>query len=158
MSASTQIADAVKDLLESAVTLAGGLIGRDYVPVNELAEQNGLIVSVVPTAENRRAESRGAWRREYLISVDVWQKIPAEFETAADRTSFIDSRMDLVQQLADLLEDTPLSSNAAEAFPLDAVATLVEVETPYSPELIDELRLFEAEIVATYRTTRFPGE
>lgn len=153
--ANVQIADAVKAVLEESVALAGGTIDRGYVPVNDLAD-DALLVSVVPTDETRAPATRRSWSRDYLVSVAVWHRMPTSTITPEDKKAWIDERMQLVQSLADLLEDNPLSADPSATFPLDAVCVLVEVDTAYDPERLDEDRLLEAEIIATYRTRRDP--
>ena len=155
-----QVADAVVTLIAAAVLAedAGATCERDYVPVRDLAQTETLLVSVVPGLGDRpEPAARGFRRRVYRIGVSVQQRVPRNVQTADAKKAWLDGKILFVEQLQVLLEDNFLVEASLREFPLDAIPVLVEIDTLYLPDELEEDKVFAAEIFADYRTDREQG-
>lgn len=140
-----QIADAVVAELNAAELHAsdpGVAAARHYRPQFELAELKSVRVTVVPKAIEVAALSRSQNQHDVAIDIAIQKKLQT-----ADLAE-LDPLMDLVQALGDLLRLKRLA-----AFPS---ATWLKTENApiYSPEHIDQHRVFTSVLTVTYRLAR----
>jgi hypothetical protein len=137
-----ELADAVKALLVPSVGEAGGTVEREYVPRLKLEnlEAQGLTVTVVPRTVETARLSRVSIRRDLVIDVAVQKRTATTAES--------DSLVRLADSMADLLW--------AATSPVASVALLGVQQTVYSPEHMDQQRVFTSVLTATYREGREP--
>ena len=131
-----EIADAVKTLLTSQVTSAGGTITRptDYVPRYDLPDLGSLVVTVVPRSQQRSREARRISRRDNVIDVGILKRVPA---------GDADSLVEFAENVATTLETTEIAVSGATFFGLEVAL--------FEAEDMDERQLFLAVVSPTYR-------
>lgn len=137
-----ELADAVKVLLEPATAGAGGTIEREYVPRLKLEDlqAQGLTVTVVPRTADTARLSRVSIRRDLVIDVAVQKRTATKAES--------DDLVELADGMADVLWG---ATN-----PITGVSLLGVQQTVYSPEHMDQQRVFTSVLTATYREGREP--
>lgn len=140
------IADDVLTLIEATVETNDGEAERVYVPSKSLEDLATLTVSVVGRNEERKRSDRASFQRDYTIDIGVRQKVDADGKTEEEFEAAIDDLGELLETLANLLEDTPLPV---------VTAGLVEViVSGPDQELLDRMSVFVGWVRATYRVMR----
>lgn len=142
-----EIADAVAAALNFHTFSREFTAERTYLATFELPDLKTLKVTVVPRSilPAPEADTRGATRHDYAISVAVQKKFKEIGE--AERTE-IDALMVLVEEIAKHLERLPLAPGS------DAKWVGMENAPVFIPEHIDELRQFTSVLTVTYRAAR----
>lgn len=137
----TQVADDVLALLSPAVSAASGELERVYVPIRDLSELSGLLVSVVARDEARQRAARSLWRHDWTIDIAIRKRV-------GDDVDATDALVLFVEELADSLETTPLPT-------VPAGLMNIRLQGP-DPERLDESGVFLMVISATYQGGRQP--
>ncbi|MCC7409953.1 MAG: hypothetical protein IT442_17940 [Phycisphaeraceae bacterium] len=112
---------------------------RSYRPRVELAQMQGLVVTVVPKAVTSTTASRLMAQDDVQIDVAVQKKLIAP---ADERLAETDELMELVQAIA----------NSLRARPMGDGAWLSQTNEPiYVPEHLDQFEVFTSVLTVTYR-------
>ena len=143
MSSLIDLAEAVSRTEQCGVLPAGVAAQRHYVPAFELKEMDTLHVSVVPKAVAIQPMGRTAYQHDVEIDIGIQQRFPPGNETME-----IDTLMDLVEQVSDLLRGKRLTALS------NAVWLRSRNEPIYSPQHMDQLRQFTSVLTLTYRIAR----
>ena len=143
------IADAVTDALNGASLSQTFTARRVYVPVHTLRDLSCLTVSVVPaTLEGTLLERSGRNLFSYDIHVGV-QKVIGQGQMSDDEINeACDPLMLLAQEIGDLF-DGGLLASAPQARCVDVKNVPI-----YSPQDIDEKRVFLSLVTLTFRLGR----
>lgn len=138
-----ELVDAVVALLNGGTYVLPVLARRLYQPVLDAAQLQDLHVSVIPKAlEYERVNRAQLGEFDYAVDVGVQQRIDVDDSVA------MDTRMLLVQQLADRLRANP----QIEA-PRALLLTL-ENDPVFHPEHLQKFRQFTSVLTVRYRLWR----
>lgn len=133
------VADAVVASLNGNVFTPTFTATRAYRPVFDLVDLTTIHVTVVPKGFTREGGTRGAEQGDFQIDVAVQQKV------ASDSAEVLDPLMDLVEDIAKFLRRQRPESYT------DAICLKVENSPVYSPEHLNEQRVFTSVLTLTYR-------
>lgn len=138
------IADAVAATLNAATFGQPLTAVRSYQPEYGPADTGTLRVSVVPEAVDAERKTRATFEEDHRVSV--------LFQHRTDMTdSELDALMELVEEVADHLKETPLTGVSGAA----AVQCVAVSNAPvFAQDRLAELREFCSLLVATYKTWR----
>jgi len=136
------IADAVVTALNAGSFSSGFAAERQYVPRFDLKEMRDLHVTVVPRSLVSENASRTLVKDDIEIDVAVQKKL------TGDITAEGDALMQLVEEIAAHLRQTPLVGLT------NVLLVRVANDPIYAPEHWDELRQFTSVLRLTYRTMR----
>jgi len=139
MSIIIDVAEAVKDELNTGSFSADFTAQRLYQPHFELEDMKVLHVSVVPASTDLSLADRKSARRDVQTHIAVQEKLQT-----ADNDE-IDALMDLVQEIADHFHTRRLAAAAS------AVCTAVENAPIYDQEHMDKWRQFTSLLTLTFR-------
>ena len=148
------IADAMVTALDGhafAAPYASLGAARRYVPVYDLTQLTGLVVSVIPHGLGltvpAKVEARNYTRSmNYTLDVEFQMRVP-NLDAAT-----LDGLMGLVESVGDFLLQTagPLTLPSGKL----ATPFTMEGETVYDPMELDKEQLFESVLRIMYRTWR----
>ena len=139
----------IADIAEQvALELNGGAFSltffseRHYLPRFDQTEMDELRVLVVPRGTRVERSARDSWQHDYQIDVAIAQKV------ADEEASTLDPLMGLVEELAEYMRGRALNT--------DPTTHCVAVENApiYSPDHLDDKRLFLSVLRLTFRTWR----
>lgn len=135
------IADAVAATLNAATFGQPLTAVRSYQPEYGPADTGTLKVSVVPEAIDAERKTRATFEEDHRVSV--------LFQHRTDMTdSELDALMELVEEVADHLKETPLSG-------LSGVQCVAVSNAPvFAQDRLAEFREFCSLLVVTYKTWR----
>ena len=145
MSQLINIADAVVSEINNA---PGGTFSeavtarRSVLPKSDLAELTELKVTVVPKRVDITRASRLGRQVDVTVDIGIQQKVGTDLEADVERL------MEVVEQIADFLDGRALAGAG------QAVYVQLRNEPVYSPELLNEQRVFTSVLTIMYRTLR----
>lgn len=145
---SVTIAEAMVTALNGGSFSLSFMAERSYVPVRRLEDLGTLRVTVVPSG--RELEILDRSRRamvSHSIDVGVQQRIGTGTMTEAQILAACDPLAALVEEISDFLQYAPLAVT-------DAVCTEVRNAPIYSPQHIDERRVFTSVLTFVYQLPR----
>ena len=145
MSAISDIAEAVKTILNVPTFSPPFTATRGYLPVFELEDMNTLHVTVVPRTETILPASRSQNQHDYQIDIAVQQRF------SDDTNAVIDPLMTLVEAIKDYLKQLQLVGNATA---LDSSWVRTANEPIYDPAHMSKWRQFTSLLTVTYRVFR----
>ena len=115
---------------------------RHYLPRFDQTEMDELRVLVVPRGIVVERSARDSWQHDYQVDVAVGRKV------ADEETSTLDPLVGLVEEIAEYMRGRALSTDPA------AHCVAVENAPIYSPDHLDDKRLFLSALRLTFRTWR----
>lgn len=113
-------------------------------PLFDLKELGSLKVTVVPVSLALEKIARGMSSGQYEIDIAVQQKLPAETMDTA-----IESLMDLVLEIANCLDNSPLEYELGK----HTASVKTEIKPIYSMERLAEYKVFTSVVTVTYKVT-----
>ncbi len=113
-------------------------------PLFDLTDLGDLKVTVVPVSLGLEKIARGISSGQYEIDIAVQQKLPTETMDAD-----IESLMDLVLEIAQFLDTTPLEYQTGK----HAAAVKTDIKPIYSMEHLAEYKVFTSVVTVTYKVT-----
>lgn len=131
------VADAIVTVLNNAALSQTFTAVRLYRPVTELKDFSGIKVTVVPKDQVLTLADRAQGLTEFRIDIGVQKKL-----TTASNAE-IDEMMELVEEILDLIRLT-VSFGIAKWL-------RTENELIYSPDHLDEMRVFTSILTLTLR-------
>lgn len=142
------IADAIVDALESSVLPIAFTVERWYVPLRDLTDlfDAGLILSVVPmTIGGNLIDRAGHYLESYETAIGIQQVIGSGPMTNAEIKAACDPLMDFVEQVTEIFEAKKLPTLPS------AMCFNFRIDPSYSPQHIDERRVFTSVVTLTHR-------
>jgi hypothetical protein len=136
-----EIADAVTAVLNGGSFSQPITAARHYDPTFDLSSMETLRVSVVPRSMTSKTLDRNRVSFDYEIDVAIQQKSEPSLAN-------LDALMQLVEEIADHLRQSPLTSLPAVRF-MDATNAPI-----YASDHLHELRQFTSVLTLTYRKWR----
>ena len=143
MSLLIEIAEAVKDRLNTTNFGQSFVAQRKYVPVFELSEMDSLHVTVVPKATDAELADRARLQQDYQIDIGIQKRIDP------DKTDEVDPLMTLVEKIADHFAALRLENPRAACIH-------VENRPVFDPEHMQQMRQLTSVLTLTFRTVRIP--
>lgn len=144
-----QIADAVVTTINGASLTPTFTAARAYVPIYDLQRDlSALKVSVVPRELSLVFLTRNSDDFTYDIDVSVQQKIGNDVLTEAEKATFCDPLMLLMEKIIDLFRGKPLAGVTG--------AQCMAAANPavYIPDLLDEKRTFTSVATLSFKVAR----
>lgn len=142
------IADAVVSALIAGPLPLPFTVERWYVPARRYQDLHnlGLVLSVVPmTIGGQILDRAGHYMEVYETAIGVQKLIGMGPMTNADIKDECDPLMDFVEQITEIFESEKLPD-----LPI-AVCTNYRVDPSYSPQFIDERKIFISVVTLTHK-------
>lgn len=142
MSTMTQVAEAVKVMVNAGAYSLPFTAERHYRPVHDLTQLQALTVSVVPQGMTIVTAGRASNQHDYRIDVAVQQKFDDDGPAA------LDPLMAVVEEIADHMRFKRLASLP------EAIWVKTENVPIYAPEHLEQHRVFTSVLTLTYRIVK----
>lgn len=133
------VADAVRDAINAATLSFGFVAERLYLPIRDAKHLRNLKVSIVPAEITATMLSRRDDDFDYVIDVGIQRKVSNDTE--------IDELMGFAEEVVDLFRGQRLDSTGA-------LCVTAENAPIYSPDHLDEHRVFTSVVRLTFRLNR----